>query len=325
MKTNSDTTTRITRIGFAAIIALACLLLIRATDVLAGVALFANPTDTISVSGSLLLTNAATYEARVFFTQPVTNFVGGVFNEWTDNQEDKDLFFYPGILGGFSFPVNEADGDIESTNLTFKLNQWHHVAYVYDGAQERLYLDGALVGSRPASGSIGNAGGIPVVGASPRLEPYSGPRPSFLGYIDTLRISDVARYSGTNFSPPTGKLAADGATLLLFNFNEAPGSTTTEDLSGNGHTGTLGVGFAGSTSPQFTLDPAPPYLNITSAGQLVLGAPIGSTNCIQYVFDLTVTNWQTLTNLVVEQSPLEITDPQFGQVPQKFYRAVRLQ
>jgi hypothetical protein len=69
----------------------------------------------------------------------------------------------------------------------------------------------------------------------------------------------------------------------------------------------------------------PPSLGISSMGQLVIWAPVGSTNRIEYTSDLWMANWQTLTNLVIEQTPSNYTDPEFGQAPQRFYRAVLLQ
>ena len=69
----------------------------------------------------------------------------------------------------------------------------------------------------------------------------------------------------------------------------------------------------------------PPSLGVSSMGQLMLWAPVGSTNRIEYTSDLGTPNWQTLTNLVIEQTTSNYTDPEFGQAPQRFYRAVLLQ
>jgi hypothetical protein len=63
-------------------------------------------------------------------------------------------------------------------------------------------------------------------------------------------VSDVARYSGASFAPPTGDLPSDANTLLLYHFDEAPGSTTVADSGPLGRTGTLGQGFAKATSPE---------------------------------------------------------------------------
>jgi hypothetical protein len=133
---------------------------------------------------------------------------------------------------------------------------WHHIAYVYDGHEERIYIDGQKRASRtlPAAIWIGGylLGQTAVGGISD-----NGLRAGFQGYIDTLRISNVARYSGDSFTAPSSKLSTDGNTLLLYNFDAQPGSTTITDLSGHGLRGTLGVGFTGATSPQFVSNPVP--------------------------------------------------------------------
>jgi hypothetical protein len=455
-------------------------------DCFAGAALFQNTTDTIQVSGAINLGTAATYEARVKFTS--NDAVGIIFRDLVFGAEDKSLEVISGTNYAYAYPVNAGYG-ITGTNI-LNTNEWYFIAYVYDGAEERLYLDGSLIASRPGSGPIANAGGTLFLGATPDSTYPGGVDPSFLGYIDTLRISNIARYSDTNFSAPTGDLTPDGDTLLLYNFNETPRSTTVTDLSGNGHDGTLGAGFGGATAPQLgyyngsvtvdvTVDGASgpwlwasnglnaafpyglndqevptvvsasdgidfspgnvlqiqyvsglvyegggwplndangaiwfgpvndatnsdgfpffpsyyfnhtdypayaaeligtftddsgaivgtpfnvgdfryvtvpvgatrlqlgdldtefsdnsgswqiqvseiPRLEIISAGQIVLHAPAGSTNRIEYTSDFTDTNWQTMTNVVVQRSPLEIVDPEFGHAPRRFYRAALL-
>jgi hypothetical protein len=39
---------------------------------------------------------------------------------------------------------------------------------------------------------------------------------------------------------------------------------------------------------------------------------------------LAVTNWQTITNVVTQRSPLEIIDPQVSASTQRFYQAVQV-
>ena len=218
------------------------------TSPFGGVALFDQSSDTIAVSGQLTLGGAATYEARVLFTSP---FAGGglVFDEWKIGLEDKILGVGPDGLFAYSFRLSD---DVMVAGASLALNAWHHVAYVYDGSQERLYLDGRLIGARAAAGEIANADGPAFVGAIFR---DGGVAQGFVGYLDTLRISNVARYGGSRFTPPSGDLSSDPNTLLLYNFIEAPGSSTVADLSENGHTGTLGSGFTGATAPVLTVNP----------------------------------------------------------------------
>jgi hypothetical protein len=217
-------------------------------DTRRGVALFDQGTDTVAVSGQLALAGAATYEARVLFTAAFG--AGGlVFDEWTGGEEDKFLGVELNHLNAYSYHLSD---EVMVAPVSVALNAWHHIAYVYDGSQERLYLDGRRIGARPAAGTIANGGGTGFVGAILR---DVGVTKGLVGYLDTLRISSVARYFGSSFTAPSGDLSADSNTLLLYNFNEAPGSSTIADLSGNGHAGTPGSGFTGATAPVLMPDP----------------------------------------------------------------------
>jgi hypothetical protein len=62
---------------------------------------------------------------------------------------------------------------------------WHHVAYVYDGAQHRLYFDGALVDTSQLA-----ALGAPVTSA--HLGSFDGTSEMFQGRLDDVRIYDQA-------------------------------------------------------------------------------------------------------------------------------------
>src|SRR5262249_50080499 len=162
----------------------------------AGVAFFDDVTDTIEVSGQTVFGTAATYEAILLW--PSAHGGGGstIFNEWQNFFEDKYLAVVPGPSGGLygdNHPVN--GGSVISVATPVSLDQWHHVAFVYDGAEERLYLDGSLVQSRPASGDISDADGLGYVGGIFR---DGAARASFIGLIDVLRLSDVARYTGSS-------------------------------------------------------------------------------------------------------------------------------
>jgi len=213
-----------------------------------GCLLFSCPTDTVQVNGGTVLDGACTYEVRILFTN-LYGYPGSVFNEWTKGKEDKYFAMGPGTgVGATSYP---ACRDI-SAPVSPSDNAWHHVAYAYDGTEARLYMDGKRVAARPASGKIGNGDGRAFLGAIFR-PPDEKPRRSFLGYLDTLRISDIARYSGEGFPPPSGDLPSDEHTVLLFNFNEPEGSTSIRDESGSGLTGLLGG--PGATPPKLVVDP----------------------------------------------------------------------
>lgn len=214
------------------------------------VALFDQRTDTIRLPGQQAVGTEATFEARVLlFDQPVG---GYIWNEHQGFAEDKQLYASISYIQAYAYPIGFPNA--LGTSVPVSPNQWHHIAYVKDVSEERLYLDGQLILSRATSGDIGddNGAGRAAVGANWRTD---GPIiDSFLGMIDTLRISDIARYDA-DFTPPQGDLNSDGNTRTLLNFNEPRGSTIVVDHSGHGEDGIIGPWFDGSTEPQLCPDP----------------------------------------------------------------------
>lgn len=204
-------------------------------------------TDTIEVAGHTAVTDAMTMEARLMLT--CEDEAGGVvYNEWQAFAEDKQFGVTPGGFWAYAHPINA--GNVFSVNTPISVNEWHHVAYVYDGAEERLYLDGKKVAARPASGQISHGDfAILHVGTIPR---DGHENHTFVGFLDTLRISNVARYLGNSFNPPQGDLTPKQGTELLFNFNDPHGSDTVQDESHNAFVGTLGAGPCVCSMPSLT-------------------------------------------------------------------------
>jgi len=224
-----------------------CLVLVvgSAWESSAGILRFSRTTDTVSLSGDSVMTTAATYEAVVM------PFGGGsIFNEWKSGYEDKYLGTGP---TGYTWTHNPYPQALTPT-VEWTLGEWHHIAYVFSEGDERLFLDGLLVGHRGTPTTIRN--GSDSTGALGAIFRDGGIRYSFIGLLKCLRISTVARYSGDSFPVPVGDLSSDQYTNLLYSFDEPVGSTTVSDLSGNGRTGTLGVGFTGATSPEFVPEPS---------------------------------------------------------------------
>ncbi|NCG20573.1 MAG: hypothetical protein GWP91_16310, partial [Rhodobacterales bacterium] len=108
---------------------------------------------------------------------------------------------------------------------------WTHYAIQYDNGNGTLYVDGVLAASYT---------GLP--NANPSCEWYIGNRRGSgqshaEGDLSSLSFSDVVRYP-TNFTP-TSKLADDGNTVFLFEFDEGSGTlasdtanATTMDVTG---------------------------------------------------------------------------------------------
>jgi hypothetical protein len=215
----------------------------------AQVAHFDATTDTIAIAGQTILGTSATFEARVQLGAGGDS-GGSVYFEQANGREHKQLALSETSLGGvgFTLPSNQT---ALGADVTITAGVFHHIAFVRDGGEERLYLDGVQVAQRSVTGDIDDDGSSPAAIGAQFFQDTSFMTRSFRGDIDSLRISNVARYSGASFSAPTGDMASDGATLLLYNFNAADlvGSQLA-DLSGQGHTGTLGSGFTGATAPE---------------------------------------------------------------------------
>ena len=112
------------------------------------------------------------------------------------------------------------------TNVAFTLcggtvtqNVTHHIAVSFDGTTVRLFLDGSIVASTTASGSLFvPANSAITIGDIVTSTPDGGQLGAeWNGFIDNVRISNVARYTAT-FTPPTVKFTGDNNTCWLLTF-----------------------------------------------------------------------------------------------------------
>ena len=113
-------------------------------------------------------------------------------------------------------------------SVAHELNRWYHFVGTYDGQNIKIYKDGILVGTTPATGNLGTNDVTAKIGT------YTGSSYNFNGSIDDVRIYNRALTPSEveglyNFAPgPVGHWKMD----------EGSG-TTANDISGNGNHGTL--------------------------------------------------------------------------------------
>lgn len=151
------------------------------------------------------------------------------------------LFFDEGVPQ-FDMHLN---GRYVSAKAKTKLpvDQWVHLAGVYDGKEVRLYVDGKLVDAKPGGGKR-TPNRLPLfIGADP--DGRGRATRSFLGAIDEVRLSSTARYTDT--FKPTQRHSPDESTRLLMHLDRTFGPFVL-DHSDQAVTGTLG--------PQAKLVPA---------------------------------------------------------------------
>jgi hypothetical protein len=187
---------------------------------------------------SVELDGLAQFTAEAFVEQTASandniNIVGspdsgnriGAFSLWISSQTLSGRMF----VGSQQYTLMDAK--------PMQLNTVYHVALTYDGTMIRLFRDGAMVAFQPVSGlmhqkpyedvMLGNDTGQLEAGGSMN---------SLVGAVDSVRLSDVARYGATcmpsapcTFSKPTNKLANDAHTLALLNFATQPSGFTIVD------------------------------------------------------------------------------------------------
>jgi len=134
-------------------------------------------------------------------------------NLGTDSDSTPNLTFYSATFDAHV----QGSSDIGD-------NAWHHCAVVRDNGTIRIFVDGTQETTRANSGNLIDISGVLEFGT------YSGSK-GFTGYLDEIRISNIARYTA-NFTPPTAVFSDDEHTRLLIHSDSTDGNTTFTDSSG---------------------------------------------------------------------------------------------
>jgi len=97
-------------------------------------------------------------------------------------------------------PNSAPSGGATTLNSTASAHDtWQHVAVVREGSTVTHYRDGNGVGNMTFTDAI-----YPATGYKVAIGAMNDGNYSWLGYLDTFRISDIARYSGATYTVPTG-------------------------------------------------------------------------------------------------------------------------
>ncbi len=138
------------------------------------------------------------------------------------------------------------DRILESASGTYATGQWYHTAYVRNGTTLKVYVNGVEKDSATDNNDYSEQ--TASVGALDGASEFSGI------ILDSLRVSNVARYTSNNFETPQARFTSDSNTLFLLNA-PSESSTTLTDSSSNSLsltiTGTSVVSSSGS-KPAFT-------------------------------------------------------------------------
>jgi hypothetical protein len=129
---------------------------------------------------------------------------------------------------GVSFQVyNSGSLIVDVSGAEIADTDWHHVALVKVGngsdSTYTLYKDGTSIGTSTDSSEFTVGGGLDIGCSNTAGDPLQG-------YMDEIRISNTARYTG-NFTPSTSAFTNDANTMLLLHCDGSDSGTTFTDSS----------------------------------------------------------------------------------------------
>jgi hypothetical protein len=149
-----------------------------------------------------------------------------------DLDSGVELGLRQGLLGAFRV---YGDRPLVLAKSAISTGKWHHAAYTFDGASNRLYVDGALVASSTE----------PPDKRTPTtcwLGTLDGKRDLFQGRMDGVRVFEAARSAEQLAAEFSGNLAQNELGLVLdLTFDESSGSVIF-DHSREANDGQLGDG-----------------------------------------------------------------------------------
>jgi hypothetical protein len=133
---------------------------------------------------------------------------------WPVNFQSTMMVFTkgsPSSADGYGFLIGQtqlmfevADTVIINGTHGMVIDTWYHIAVCRNGASVKLFVDGNEIASQVVSPINNLTGGTSVwIGTETNQGAY------LRGYLDELRVSNVARYTGS-FSAPTQQFSADG-------------------------------------------------------------------------------------------------------------------
>jgi hypothetical protein len=184
----------------------------------------ANTSNYLTVTGQPLI-NVADWTVEFWMYPTQFNNNGGVFGASNGGGTNPKLYFY---CSSTNLQLTYYSGGFTTvlTNPTPTLNQWTYVSVSRSSSTGNAYLyyNGVLQQTATTAAITG------ITSAFTLFSDGEGASAGFYGYMSNARVSNVARYTGTNYTTPTQLFPVSGTQLLTCQ------SPTIIDNSGNGYT-----------------------------------------------------------------------------------------
>ena len=153
----------------------------------------------ITNDDSLQLTEDFTIECWIYLNDYATS---SVFFNHSIDESNRYVFFATAGSGLMKFQVRKLSViEIDLAGAAVPLNEWHHVAVSRNGDTIRIYLDG-VIQDTDTSGLI-----FDTYTSDPCIGKYEYSSSTLNGYPDDFRISNIARYGASNFTPSSVPLS----------------------------------------------------------------------------------------------------------------------
>jgi hypothetical protein len=192
--------------------------------------------------------NRITIAGWFYPTASPTTAIALIGEQYTDDGNIRFVLQQGDSVVGCGFQ-SSGSGWTQTPVAAWNLNTWQHVACTYDQQNIKLYINGVVVATQPATAALPSSYGEWYVG---RQWYYAD---TYKGQMDEMRIwnralttSEIATEMCTPGTLPSGLVA-------YYNFNQGTalannsGVTTLTDSSGNNRNGTLtNFALTGSTS-----------------------------------------------------------------------------
>lgn len=138
--------------------------------------------------------------------------------------------------------LDKAYAVARAQTLVLEPGRWHHLAGVYDGRGTRLYVDGRLAARADRNGPRTRNGLPLLVGAE--VAGRGRDTSHFVGQIDGVRLSSVARYVSERFDPGR-RHEPDGETVLLLEMDGRTGPWVHDGSAHGAHATVRGAATLG--------------------------------------------------------------------------------
>jgi hypothetical protein len=183
-------------------------------------ALFDGTGDTLTTDLDMNGLTTFTVEGWVRFNTTAVNQVIMAWNNDASFQTGEAFIQHHSTNGG----VRAFFGGVSTGYTSVSTGTWYHWALTRNGSDTvTFWWNGSSAGTFTDSDSIGGGRNIQFSGfngATP-IQPLNG-------WLDELRVSNIARYTGS-FTPSTSAFTNDDDTILLCHCDGADASTTFED------------------------------------------------------------------------------------------------